>query len=314
MGRKSKFEDDEILAAAQQIIAQEKEVTGYTLTVQLGGGKASHLEDRYRALSEATAKTDQLPSLPPVIETAVNNSVSNLAQHLIATLTKTYSELKVDAEVRVEDVKKAAHEQVQKVRTQLDKAMDDWMNAEDRCTDLQARLTTAEGRIGTLISDIANRDGQITALNDAKNDLTKTIHDLQSDQHALENEKSSLTKQLTDAQAAVVKAKAEAEKSIQDAKAEATKAVQDAKDEALQERKLKDAALLRATASESAYNELKSNNDKATSDLAEANKTIGQLEGQLKAAATQLEAKTNELEAIKARPVQIQEEVATKKH
>lgn len=314
MARPSNFSDEDILQAAQRLIDEGKKVNGYFLTKVLGGGNPSSIEAKYKELSMVVAQGPKLQSLPKVIEEDINGAVSNLSKTLIETLTRTYGELKADAEVTVNQIKELAQNELEDVRDQLNQAAGNEARLEERVIDLEAELLAANQKIALLLADVSNRDGQIKTLNDAKQVLDQSILNLQGEKQKLEIENASLTKQIADAKNDVAKAKVDAEAAIQKTKDGAKIEIAEARDEAKKERTEKDTALLKATAAESAYKELKTSNDKATSDLAEANKTIGLIEGQLKAATTQLEARTKELEAVKATPVPPSQEALPNTH
>ncbi|MBS7350150.1 MAG: DNA-binding protein [Comamonas sp.] len=313
MARPSNFSDVQILDASKRLIDAGKKVTGYALTKELGGGNPNSLEAKYLELSQTVTHGPKLQALPSVIEGSINGAIANLSKTLVDVLTKTYGDLKADAEVTVDQIKELAQTEIEEIRTQLADAAENEQAEADRAAALETQLMAANKTIEALKVDVANRDGQLKALNDAKHGLEQSILELQSDKQRLEIENASLTKQVADAKTAMTAAKADAEAAIQKVKDEAKKEVAEAKDEAKKERGEKDTALLKATAAESAYKELKTSNDKATQELAEANKKLGQLENQLKTTAAKLDEKTKELDAIKA-PVPAQEDVATKKH
>lgn len=314
MARPSNFSEEQIIEAAKRIIDTGKKVTGYGLTKELGGGNPNSLEAKYLELSQTITHAPKLQALPSVIEGSINGAIANLSKTLVDVLTKTYGDLKADAEVTVDQIKELAQTEIEGIRTQLADAAENEQAEADRAAALETQLMAANKTIEALKVDVANRDGQIKTLNDAKDLLAQNILTLQSEKQKLENENASLTNKLSDAQKAVDKANTDAEKTIQTAKAEAKTQVMEAQAEAKKERDDKAAALLKATASDSAYKELKASNEKATSDLANANKALGLLEGQLKAASTQLEARTKELEAVKATPVPPSQEALPNTH
>lgn len=314
MARPSNFSDVQILDASKRLIDAGKKVTGYALTKELGGGNPNSLEAKYLELSQTVTHGPKLQALPSVIEGSINGAIANLSKTLVDVLTKTYGDLKADAEVTVDQIKELAQAEIEAIRTQLADAAENEQTEADRAAALETQLMAANKTIEALKVDVANRDGQLKALNDAKHGLEQSILELQSDKQRLENDKSSLTKQIADAKMAVTTAKADAEAAIQKVKNEAKAEVAEAKEEVKKERDDKAAALLKAAASDAAYQELKVSNERATNDLANANKALGLLEGQLKAATTQLETKTKELEAIKALPAPAQEEVKSKNH
>lgn len=299
MARPSNFTPDQILDAAQKILSEDKRVTGYALATILGGGNPTSLAAKYKELSETVAQTPKFQALPSVIEDSIHGAVSNLSKTLIDTLTRTYADLKTDAEVKVEKVKELAQAEIQDISEQLNLATENEQNEKDRVKALEVQLRAAETTITALQTDVANRDGQIKTLNDAKQTLDQNILSLQGEKQRLEIENASLTKQIADAKTAVTTAQADAKAAIQKAKDGAKIEIAEARDEAKKARAEKDAALMKATAAESAYKELKSNNDKTVNDLADANKALGTLDGQFKTVVEQLKAKTEELETIK---------------
>ena len=307
MARPSNFTPEQILEAAQLLLDEGKKVSGYALIKILGGGNPTSIENKYKELAEAVTHTPKLQALPSVIEESINSAVGHLSKTLVEALTKTYAQLKAEAEITVNQIKELAQTEIQEVRTQLEQAAENEQAETDRAAAVEAQLIAANQTIAALKVDVANRDGQIKTINDAKDTLEKNVQALQGEKQKLEIDNASLTKQIADAKDAVATAKIDAEKAIQTIKAEAKAEVMEAQAEAKKERTEKDAALLKAAGSDAAYQELKLSNNKATSDLAETNKAVGQLEGQIKTLTTQLEEKAKELEAIKALPVPAQE-------
>lgn len=314
MARPSNFTPEQILEAAQRLIDEGKKVNGYFLTKVLGGGNPSSIEAKYKELSMVVAQGPKLQSLPKVIEEDINGAVSNLSKTLIETLTRTYGELKADAEVTVNQIKELAQNELEDVRDQLNQAAGNEARLEERVIDLEAELLAANQKIALLLADVSNRDGQIKTLNDAKQVLDQSILNLQGEKQKLEIENASLTKQIADAKNDVAKANVDAEAAIQKAKDDAKAEVLAAQAEVKKERSEKDAALLRVAAAEATAKQIQVVSDKASQDLAEANKKLGQLENQLKNTVTQLDAKTKELETIKTLPPVPAQEAATNKH
>lgn len=284
-------DDQDILDAAEKIEAEGKRVTGYALARILGRGRPSALESRYLELTASRQKNINAPSLPTETEETIAALGSEITNRLNGAVSVIYASLKKQTADRIEELDKQSAQTAKELRDELDTCNDE-RTAEKAAKDLlQKQLNDAQTQITKLQSEIDKRDGQITSMGRVNVDLQDKMTALQAQNQKIANEKTSLANKLDEAKAAMAEAKAEAK---------------DAKKEALD-------ASARAAAAEATARQVQVTSDKATTDLATANKTIGQLETLLTTLKSELDAKTKELDAIKAPPVPAQE-AATNKH
>lgn len=201
MARPSKFSDEEILAAAAKLADAGKQITGYALSVELEGGRPSSLEERYQELTASKEPVQELPALPADVAAAVHTLAGQVAESLTVTLTNAHATLKKQANERVDEIEKAAREQVSKSKNELDDAVERLGAALESAEQASTALGAANETIQALRIDLSKQEG---AAEEAARQLAQVKADLgvrSSELQASLNEAAKLNAQLAQAHA-----------------------------------------------------------------------------------------------------------------
>lgn len=162
MARPSKFADEDILAAAEKLVEQGKPVTGYTLSVELDGGRPSSLEDRYRELTTSKEPAPVLPALPADVASAVEQLTSEVAGRLTAVLTSAHASLKAQANARVDEIEQTAEQQRLSAKAELDDAVERIGTEQDRAEQAETALAAANESLQALKVQLSKLEGAAT--------------------------------------------------------------------------------------------------------------------------------------------------------
>lgn len=135
VGRPSNYSDEAVIAAAKAIEASGKEVTGYGLREELGGGNPNSLEKRYKALAGNGQEAPEVLELPQEVSDAVAGMATGLSSQLATLLSNTYAALRTTANARVDEIEASAAARIARSNKDI----------EDACEKLDAEIERREG-------------------------------------------------------------------------------------------------------------------------------------------------------------------------
>lgn len=167
MARPSKFSDEEILAAAQKLEDEGREISGYALSVALGGGRPSSLGEKYAELTATRPAAVELPALPSEITATLDSLASDMAQRLNQAMTTAHATLKSLANARIDEIEKTADAERAKHKAQLDDAVERIGTEQDRADTAETALATANADLKAKIEDAHRLDVAATRAEDA---------------------------------------------------------------------------------------------------------------------------------------------------
>lgn len=154
MARPSKFSDEEILAAAQKLEDEGREISGYALSVVLGGGRPSSLGEKYTELTATRPAPVELPALPSEITSALEALAGDIAQRLQGAMTTAHATLKSLANARIDEIEKTADAERAKNKAQLDDAVERLGEQQDRADAAEAALAEAHADVKARTEDV----------------------------------------------------------------------------------------------------------------------------------------------------------------
>lgn len=149
MPRPSKFDDSQILEAASQLQADGQAVTGYALSVKLGGGRPSSLAERYAELTANQEKPAELPALPSDLTQTIEKVAAEVTQRLTGAMTEAHATMKAQAHVRIDEIEAELANARKQHATELDDAADHLGAMQERAETAEAALATANADLKT---------------------------------------------------------------------------------------------------------------------------------------------------------------------
>ncbi|MEG0299674.1 MAG: DNA-binding protein, partial [Aurantimicrobium sp.] len=163
MPRPSKFDDSQILEAAAQLANEGRAVTGYAISVQLGGGRPSSLLERYTELTANVEKPAELPALPSDLAATIEKAAEGVMHQLTTAMTEAHASLKAQAHARIDEVE-AELAQARKLHaTELDDAADHLAAMQERAEVAEAATAAAQAEIQTLKEAQSKAEGELKA-------------------------------------------------------------------------------------------------------------------------------------------------------
>lgn len=266
MPRPSKFDDSQILEAAGQLQADNLPVTGYALSVKLGGGRPSSLAERYAELTANVEKPAELPALPSDLAATIDKVAAEVTQRLTSAMTEAHAAIKAQAHVRIDEVEAELAQARKQHASELDDAADHLAAMQERAEVAEEATAAALTEVQTLKEALSKANGELNAaaVNAEKQD--KALESSRAETREASAEIARLTAALAAAKAATDEAK---------------KASTEARQEALEAHKQREAAAKDAAANEALVGQLQGTVQRLQQELAALNQEAGKSTAQI---------------------------------
>lgn len=280
MPRPSKFDDAQILEAAAQLSSDGQAITGYAISVRLGGGRPSSLAERYAELTANQEKPVELPALPNELAATIEKAATEVTQRLTAAMTEAHAQVKAQAHIRIDEVEAELAVARKQHATELDDAAGHLDAMQDRAEVAEAALAEARAELAKATAAGQELQAKLTRAEDlltASKEREKSHEALEAE---LREELRELHKQTNKDAAEIQRLLADAKEKLT-AKTEALKQRDEALSKAEEANKQREAAAREASGNAARAEQLQASEKRLQGELSQLNQQTGKQSAEL---------------------------------